>query len=189
MVADGRHDDDVSCCGCCSSKCLRNSNTVDNLNEIAEPDPCLNDQNLNERTRPPKLCYCCPNPFPRSQSYAMDSIPLSPLNKTDLREKELNLRSGTQTLMRKKHRRHPLIPSKTVVNPPTNSPSLCALLSTQTTKAISIACLLDAKLIYRDKLLATFPNKLASTGVRIIYFCDANTSATNDPSQNGGNYN
>jgi hypothetical protein len=187
--ADCRNDDihDISGCGCCNSNCLRTSNTVHNLSnpdpDESFPEPTLT---LAERRRQDKLCCCCPSPFPRSQSYALDAIPLTPFNKTENSEPNY-FKSGTQTLSRKKHRRHPLIPSKTVISPPTTSPSLLALLSTQEQKAISIACLQDAKLIFRDKLLATFPNKLASTGVRIFYMCDP-IPTTNDESKPNGNW-
>jgi len=69
-------------------------------------------------------------------------------------------------------RRHPLIPSKTVVD---EEPSKSAFLHSflhDNKKATSVTCLAEAKLICRHKLLQTVPNKMSSTGVRVFYLCD-----------------
>jgi len=139
-------------------------------------------------------CCCVPYPsIPRSQSLAMDNIPLSPIYKPPPPSNQGQAAAGSsssgpskpaapgssnsQTLGRTKKahpRRPPLVPSQTVVVPPTNYP-----LPTLLEKSCSMACLPDAKLICRDKLLRVLPNKLTSTGVRVFYLCDARASENN----------
>lgn len=67
-------------------------------------------------------------------------------------------------------RRHPMISSKTIVVPPTSKPYSELLKSKE--RASSVACLQDAKSIWREKLLRSLPNKLTTTGVRVFYLCD-----------------
>jgi len=138
-------------------------------------------------------CCPCPCPFPRSQSLAFENIPMTSIGG---RETSTSATSGTNNarhellgcsrkqpyphqggLSSARIRRHPLIPSKTIVVPPTSSSSLENLISLAN-KATSIACLHDARIICREKILASVPNKLSSTGVRILYLCDATTRET-----------
>lgn len=149
-------------------------------------------------------CCPCPCPFPRSQSFAFENIPMTALgascatsgthNLNNLRlQQTLNSSSCTSASHRQhphvgglpssRVRRHPLIPSKTIVVPPTSSSSLENLVSLAS-KATSIACLHDARIIHKAKILASVPNKLSSTGVRILYLCDVKTGETDKTGTN-----
>ncbi|ODM99528.1 hypothetical protein Ocin01_07143 [Orchesella cincta] len=148
-------------------------------------------------------CCPCPCPFPRSQSLAFENIPMTSIGG---RETSTCATSGTSArhellgcsrkqpyphqggLSSTRVRRHPLIPSKTIVVPPTSSSSLENLISLEN-KATSIACLHDARIICREKILASVPNKLSSTGVRILYLCDVGTGETDKTELDDGAYN
>lgn len=129
-------------------------------------------------------CACPPRPFPRSQSLRLDSIPLNQLgNRSHSHhhrhppssqhycelESQFYHQQRRQSSSRVRVRRHPLIPSKTVVDPPWRSNSFTF---PDNKKSNSVACLTDARLICREKLLQAVPNKLSSTGVRVLYVCD-----------------
>jgi hypothetical protein len=129
-------------------------------------------------------CACCScRPFPRSQSLRLDSIPLSQLHHPSKLRKGLppqpslpEVEPGPlrRSSTRRRVRRHPLIPSKTVVDPPGRSDF--SFLDNK--KSNSVACLTDARLICKEKLLQSVPNKLCSTGVRIFFFCDMQETET-----------
>lgn len=132
-------------------------------------------------------CPCpCPCPFPRSQSLGFENIPMTALSGSSRGPVEGGGGGGGATYLcatsgtlgrtrqisnrRRGIRRHPLIPSKTIVVPPTSSSSLENLVCLEN-KANSIACLHDARIICREKILQNVPNKMSSTGVRIFYLC------------------
>lgn len=133
------------------------------------------------------------NTIPRSQSLAFEAIqlhnmslkqgsskaPMSPVIKEVSETVFRNEASSKRTHVQ----RHPLIPSKTIVVPPSSSALDC--LVSLGNKSSSIACLQDAKIIFRDKLLKTFPNKLAPSGVRVFYICDANKMSQEHENKSG----
>ncbi|XP_021959981.1 uncharacterized protein LOC110855886 isoform X1 [Folsomia candida] len=147
-------------------------------------------------------CACPPRPFPRSQSLRLDSIPLNQLgNRSHSHhhrhppssqhycelESQFYHQQRRQSSSRVRVRRHPLIPSKTVVDPPWRSNSFTF---PDNKKSNSVACLTDARLICREKLLQAVPNKLSSTGVRVLYVCDVPLEAeTNKTELDDGAYN
>lgn len=177
MEDDDEDDEEVLWCSGCSGgrkKCCRcprrNSSLEKNETCETETESGLAGNSSSDGDN----CCPCPCPFPRSQSLAFENIPMAPVG---------GATSGTcterlKTLQRQKPlpglsrpRRHPLIPSKTIVVPPTSSSSLENLVVLEN-KANSVACLNDARIICREKILASVPNKLSSTGVRILYLCD-----------------
>ena len=198
LVAD-RRSGAVWCCGCCGCECMSlTDRPADPLPiNYEDYDHCYpnESQPRSYTERCTHSCCCVPySSIPRSQSLAMDNIPLSPIYKnppqtqiksnagpSDSNPKPhppipgTSSSSNSQTLGRSKTRtkRHPLVPSKTVVVPATNYPDPFSL---TLEKASSIACLQDAKLLCRDKLLRVLPNKLTTTGVRVFYLCDARAS-------------
>lgn len=130
------------------------------------------------------LCSCCactlPS-FPRSQSLKLDSIPLYQLHNTSLHPKHpappvVNPSTRIRRCSTRRVRRHPLIPSKTVVEPPVCGRSDFFSSLDDNKKSNSVACLIDARIMCREKLLQAVPNKLSSTGVRVFYFCDIQES-------------
>jgi len=169
---------------------------------LAQPQFNFDPYSVPDDPEPSERCEhsCCCGIYPtlpRSQSLAMDNIPLSSFPsktpKNPAIEGQNPVAAGgssggpgttvpetsfspTQTLVgrpgpkKAQTRRHPLIPSKTIVVPPTSSPF--SELFTSKDRAATVACMQDAKLMYRDKLLRSLPNKLTTTGVRIFYLCD-----------------
>ncbi|CAG7720490.1 unnamed protein product [Allacma fusca] len=180
---DRRGDDNVSCCGCCGCECmLTQSKNCSSRRDPNDPVPSraqTDTSNVETESTSSSTCCGCPCPFRRSQSMALDNIPLNPLpsNSRDEREKDCEL-------MVRRGGRPPLLPSKTVVVPPSST----FLSGFNLDKSSSIACLQDARFICKEKLLRTFPNKLTSSGVRILYLCDARAS-NNKTELDDGAYN
>lgn len=204
METDEEDEDDEEvlwCSGCTGGRkgacCNRQRRREGNEEEETDNENTVETETLsglphqNNSSSDDGCCTVCPCPFPRSQSLAFENIPMSSVvGATSGTNQEGNrltaggdknpiaamLRSsggGGNKMNRVYHRRHPLIPSKTIVVPPTSSSSLENLVQLET-KASSIACLNDARILCRDKVLASVPNKMSSTGVRILYLCDAN---------------
>jgi hypothetical protein len=148
---------------CCVGRASRN--TQESNEEETDDDVYDNDLTLMRRQN------SCPCPcLPRSQSLRLDSIPMRSMDGGD----SVVIGSSIITSAQKNRRvrRHPLIPSKTVVEEEPSKSSYLSNFLNDNKKANSVACLAEARLICRHKLLQTVPNKMSETGVRVFYLCD-----------------
>jgi hypothetical protein len=159
----GGDDDGRMWSKCCVGRASRNAQ--ESNEEETDDDVYDNDLTLMRRQN------SCPCPcLPRSQSLRLDSIPMRSMDGGD----SVVIGSSIITSAQKNRRvrRHPLIPSKTVVEEEPSKSSYLSNFLNDNKKANSVACLAEARLICRHKLLQTVPNKMSETGVRVFYLCD-----------------